>query len=99
MLPVVTEVAAEHRMYLPLVALLAADGRRVLAGVRRWAAHARTWTAPVVALVVVAALAIAGCTMLTRARNVQYQDEEGIWARHRREAARRTRGRSATSPC
>lgn len=79
-LPIVTEIAAEHRMYLPLVAILAAvvvgmwvAGRRLAP--RRFALDA--FAASALALAVVA---IAGCAMLTRARNLDYQSEERLWA-------------------
>jgi Tfp pilus assembly protein PilF len=78
-LPIVTEVAAEHRMYLPLAALLAAVAAGGWLAVRRVDGTARTWTPPAIALVVVAVAAVVACTTLTRARNVQYQDEEGLW--------------------
>jgi tetratricopeptide (TPR) repeat protein len=79
-LPIVTEVAAEHRMYLPLAALLSAMAVGCWLAARRWSGRGRTWTTPVAALVVVTTVAVAGLTALTRARNVQYQDAEGIWA-------------------
>jgi len=75
-LPIVTEIAAEHRMYLPLVAIIAS----VVVGA--WVLGQRTLPARPVAVagVVLAVAAIAGCTLLTRARNLDYQSEERIWA-------------------
>jgi Flp pilus assembly protein TadD len=81
-LPIVTEVAAEHRMYLPLAAvigLVVAFGflaaRRVLAQTGGAGATALRATG-----VMAAVLAIAGCVYLTRERNLDYQSDERIWA-------------------
>jgi tetratricopeptide (TPR) repeat protein len=81
-LPIVTEVAAEHRMYLPLAAVLALvvsggflAGRRVLATAGRSGAGVLR-----AAGLAAAVLAIAGCVYLTRERNLDYQSSERIWA-------------------
>jgi len=80
-LPIVTEIAAEHRMYLPLAAVVAlvvagayAAGRRAVAGAGGGGAMA--WSAAGVAA---AAIAIAGCVHLTRERNLDFQSDERIW--------------------
>jgi len=97
-LPIVTEIAAEHRMYLPLVAIIAAGvvgawvwGRRsfpphapedvssTAAGRGRRKPQPFRIDALAAAAVTLAVLAIAGCTLLTRARNLDYQSEERIW--------------------
>jgi len=86
-LPIVTEVAAEHRMYLPLLAILAA----IVAGTwhltRRWAG--RPWRIPALAAIVM--LAASGSTVLTRTRNLDYQDEERLWAQTVAERPRNSR--------
>jgi protein O-mannosyl-transferase len=64
--PVATETMAEHRMYLPLAAVVAL----VVVGIFRWAGRAAF---PV--CVAIAAL-LAG---LTWQRNETYRSEEGIW--------------------
>ena len=81
-LPIVTEVAAEHRMYLPLAAVIGLVvaggflvGRRVLAHTGGAGATALRATG-----VMAAVLAIAGCVHLTRERNLDYQSDERIWA-------------------
>jgi tetratricopeptide (TPR) repeat protein len=81
-LPIVTEVAAEHRMYLPLAAVIAlavtgayVAGRKVLAKTGGSGAHVLR-----AAGAAVAALAVAGCVYLTRERNLDYHSSERIWA-------------------
>jgi tetratricopeptide (TPR) repeat protein len=83
-LPIVTEVAAEHRMYLPLAAVISCI---VIAGwaglgvlLRRFTgnARARGRTAAAVGAVVVAAAVIA-CGLETRARNRDYSNDERLW--------------------
>lgn len=76
LLPIVTEVAAEHRMYLPLAALsaLAVAGAYLVA---LWASGSRARAA---AAVTIAALAAAGVLGVeTRARNRTYWSEEALW--------------------
>jgi Flp pilus assembly protein TadD len=83
-LPIVTEVAAEQRMYLPLAAVVACAvtgtylvGRRVLAPLAPGSStslRARAAFAATLTLVVVLALGTA-----TRARNRDYWSEETLW--------------------
>ena len=81
-LPIVTEVAAEHRMYLPLAAVIAVAVAGVYVAGRRVTGRTGGSGAQVlrVAGVAVAALAVAGCVYLTRARNLDYHSLERIWA-------------------
>ncbi|PTX97848.1 hypothetical protein DB354_06100 [Opitutus sp. ER46] len=65
--PVVTQTAAEHRMYLPLAAVVALV---VIAALRRWPRAAR-W--PLAALMLAAVAA-------TAARNQDYTSEASLWA-------------------
>ena len=82
-LPIVTEVAAEHRMYLPVAGIIALavlgifeGGRRVLAnkspGARRAAASAGIVAASAVVLLF---------TYMTYQRNFDYHDYDRIWSR------------------
>lgn len=79
-LPVVTEVAAEHRMYLPLAAVVLAvvlgvyEAGRVLR--RRGTGAGRV--SVVTAIVALAALSITFAEM-TRERNRDYWSDEGLW--------------------
>lgn len=73
-LPIVTEVAAEHRMYLPLAALIAA-----IVAALGYAIHRRGDRLPFAA----AALVVVTTVLLgteTRARNRVYADDETLWA-------------------
>jgi len=75
--PIVTELAAERRMYLPLIALVLVAGAGLLraAGVVAWVgigARVRALSAVAVALILTL-----GAT--TWARNRDYQDEVSIW--------------------
>ena len=83
-LPIVTEVAAEHRMYLPLAAVIALvaaavtlGGRvalaRLVPGLR---ARRRAGATAGAALVV---LAVAGYGTMTRARNLDYSSAVRLW--------------------
>jgi tetratricopeptide (TPR) repeat protein len=81
-LPIVTEVAAEHRMYLPLAAVLALvvtgayiGGRRLLG--RSGPSGSLLLSAAGICAI---ALAVAGCVHLTRERNLDYQSNERIWS-------------------
>jgi Tfp pilus assembly protein PilF len=98
-LPIVTEIAAEHRMYLPLAAIIGTVVVGSWVGIRRWfrpqaggrhppaasgrrSRHEAGWFGvdPLAAAVLtLAVLAIAGCALLTRARNLDYQSEERLW--------------------
>ena len=81
-LPIVTEVAAEHRMYLPLAAVLALVVTGVYLGGRRLLAGSGGSGSQVLraAGIGVAAIAVAGSTYLTRERNLDYQSNERIWS-------------------
>ena len=72
-LPIFTEIAAEHRMYLPLVVLVA------LIIVGGWVILSRTlpgaWIAGILLTVLLAAL-----STRTFLRNAEYQDPRLIWA-------------------
>ena len=80
-LPIVTEIAAEHRMYLPLAAIVAiiviglyAVASRAVGSSSR-AARQALWSAAVVS---VAAAAIA-LVLMTRHRNLDYVSQETLW--------------------
>lgn len=74
-LPVITEIAAEHRMYLPLAALLAMVIVGANAALNRWAVKPRGRQAAFwVALVVITAYA-----WTTNARNADYMSDEHMW--------------------
>ena len=72
-LPIFTEIAAEHRMYLPIMAPV------VLVVVGGWAVLARSragaWIAGLLLTILLAAL-----SARTFLRNAEYQDPESIWA-------------------
>lgn len=81
-LPIATEVAAEHRMYLPLAGVIAlvvlgafALGRRIGAILP---ARLSGILAP--AGLLIAAVVITLFTTMTRARNLDYQDYDRIWS-------------------
>jgi tetratricopeptide (TPR) repeat protein len=76
-LPIVTERIAEHRMYLPLAAVVLAAVIACAALLARLVAaeRARRWIAA--ALSAAAALAL---SLATRARNLDYRSEIGMWA-------------------
>ncbi len=83
-LPIVTEVAAEHRMYLPLAAVIAIVAVGVAIGGR--AALARVVPglrarrrAGAVAAAAAIALAVAGYGTMTRARNLDYSSGVRLW--------------------
>jgi Tfp pilus assembly protein PilF len=71
-LPIVTEVAAEHRMYLPLAAVVALVTALAFAIGRR--AHI-PWPVGAAAVGIAASI----LAMLTVARNADYTSEERIW--------------------
>jgi tetratricopeptide (TPR) repeat protein/uncharacterized membrane protein (DUF441 family) len=81
-LPIVTEVAAEHRMYLPLAAALALVVTGVYLGGRRLAGRSGPFASRLLSAagIVATAIAIAGCVHLTRERNLDYQSNERIWS-------------------
>ena len=77
-LPIVTEVAAEHRMYLPLAAVVIAVVAGVYLAMTRLAGR---WKPVVVGAAAVAVLVAAGVLgTVTRARNVVYASAESLWA-------------------
>ena len=76
-LPIVTEVAAEHRMYLPLAALVAAVVIGIHLGVTRFMGQTRA-AAGVAAVALIAAAGTLGA--VTFARNAVYASAEGLWA-------------------
>ncbi len=78
-LPIVTEVAAEHRMYLPAAGLLAALGVLAARGLRRLAhrigrPRALRWAAGLIV-----GAATAGLTYQTARTNKLYHDEIALW--------------------
>ncbi|MDH4196071.1 MAG: tetratricopeptide repeat protein, partial [Candidatus Aminicenantes bacterium] len=83
-LPIVTEVAIEHRMYLPLAAVVACIviggwvGVEALLGRLIGNARVRGRTALAIAAVVVGAVVVV-CGLGTRARNRDYSSEERLW--------------------
>ena len=77
-LPIVTEVAAEHRMYLPLAAVVAAIVMGAHLAVTRFMGH---WTRTTVGAAAIVLLIAAGALgAMTRARNAVYASAEGLWA-------------------
>jgi tetratricopeptide (TPR) repeat protein len=81
-LPIVTEIAAEHRMYLPLGAVIAVVVLGVYGAARRAAAGSTGpgFHALGAAGVAIAAMAIVGCVHLARQRNLDYHSDERIWS-------------------
>jgi tetratricopeptide (TPR) repeat protein len=82
LLPIPTEVAAEHRMYLPLAAVIALTVLAAFAVVRASAAHALNGRrAPQVRLGAALLLmaAFIGLASLTRVRNVDYSSAASLW--------------------
>jgi tetratricopeptide (TPR) repeat protein len=82
-LPIVTEIAAEHRMYLPLAPVVAtivigiygiALRRLALLPARHWARRA----APSVGLLAIGVIAVVFGVM-TRQRNLDYVSQEVLW--------------------
>jgi tetratricopeptide (TPR) repeat protein len=71
-LPIVTEVAAEHRMYLPLAAVISTIVVGAFVYLHRWRLP------PFVGLVTVAVIALA-LGSVTSARNLDYHDAETLW--------------------
>jgi Flp pilus assembly protein TadD len=83
-LPIVTEVAAEHRMYLPLAALVASFvvglWRVVDALVSRRDSGERSTRLPLIATTAVVVALMGPLAVATRARNRDYSSEERLWA-------------------
>jgi len=76
-LPIVSEIAAEHRMYLPLAGLVATivfGGAVVVRDGLRSQGMAARWLAPVVVAILVLTLGT-----LARARNRDYSNEGLLW--------------------
>jgi Flp pilus assembly protein TadD len=73
LLPIVTEVAAEHRMYVPLAAVI---GLIIIACVEA----GRRWRIPAFAGIVALSTAAGALGWLTYSRNADYASEERIWA-------------------
>jgi tetratricopeptide (TPR) repeat protein len=86
----IRDAACEHRMYLPLAAVMAGA---VLAGFwcwnRAWPAASGRWSG--CALAGAAILAVAGLGVLTVRRNAAYQDEVSFWEQTVRCAPRNAR--------
>lgn len=85
-LPIVTEVAAEHRMYLPLAAPVAllvvgcyALGARLLEGARFGDGRSRRCFGAALGLAATAAV-VAALGVATRERNRDYWSEQHLWA-------------------
>jgi Flp pilus assembly protein TadD len=77
-LPIVTEVAAEHRMYLPLAAVVAAVVLGAHLAVKRLMGY---WTRAAAGVAAVAMLIAAGSLgAATFERNAVYASAEGLWA-------------------
>jgi tetratricopeptide (TPR) repeat protein len=90
-IPVVTEVAAEHRMYLPLAAVVAT---LVVGAYRVWPRRL-----PRLVLLVAATGVVAVFAVLTDARNRDYADYERIWLDtiHKRPSNARARNNYASA--
>lgn len=82
-LPIITEVAAEQRMYLPLAAVVAVviigvflGGRALVARIGNARLRARL---AVAGSIILAAALVVGLGTETRARNRDYRSEDGLW--------------------
>jgi hypothetical protein len=80
-LPIPTEIAAEHRMYLPLAALVAIAVFTLFAVLRALIPESRERGAPRLAVPIMfgAILLFLGLASLTRARNGDYRSDESLW--------------------
>jgi tetratricopeptide (TPR) repeat protein len=76
-IPIATEVAAEHRMYLPLAAVISAIVIGIYVVLEKWLAR-RQILMQLVAAALIALLAIP-LAAETRARNRDYWSEEALW--------------------
>ncbi len=74
-IPIVTEVAAEHRMYLPLAAVVSATVGCGYVGLLRVKPKFATWTLTGAAIAAAIALGVQ-----TRDRNRVYGSEQQVWA-------------------
>ncbi len=79
-LPIVTEVAAEHRMYLPLAAIVALVVAGAFASLRRSAGTPRSMRMAMRGGAAAVALVVCVFLVMTRARNADYHGYERIWA-------------------
>ena len=78
--PIVTEVAAEQRMYLPLVAIIATVVAGLFWTLQKWrASDALMPTVIRVTAVALAVAVVAGLGSLTYARNLDYHSEERLY--------------------
>jgi tetratricopeptide (TPR) repeat protein/uncharacterized membrane protein len=101
-LPIVTEVAAEHRMYLPLAAIVSlviislVIISIVIIASLEWL---RRLALPRLAAPAAVATIVVACAALTIERNVQYKSFERIWLAtiHERPANARARNNYATA--
>lgn len=73
-LPIATQLAAEHRVYLPLAALTGAAALLAAHALRNTPRSVRVGLASTLTAALVLAL-----TLATRARNDDYRSEEGLW--------------------
>ncbi len=76
LLPIPTEVAAEHRMYLPLAAVIAVTLAGAFAIVPSRVPLSRRRTV----FAIVTLLLVIGAGALTRARNLDYTSDESLWS-------------------
>ena len=79
-LPIVTEVAAEHRMYLPLAAIVALVAAGAFAALRRSAGTTRPMRIAMRGGAAAVAVVVCVFLVMTRARNADYHGYERIWA-------------------
>ena len=79
-LPIVTEVAAEHRMYLPLASIVALVVGGAFASLRRAAGTPRSMRIAMRGGAAAVAVVVCAFLVMTRARNADYHGYERIWA-------------------
>ena len=79
-LPIVTEVAAEHRMYLPLAAIVTLAVAAAFAGLRRTAGTPRSGRAAMRAGTAAVAVVVGVFAVMTHARNADYHSYDRIWS-------------------
>jgi tetratricopeptide (TPR) repeat protein len=75
-LPIPTEIAAEHRMYLPLAAVIALTLAGTYGLASSWVAMARLR----IVVAIAAFLVFVQLGSLTRARNLDYLSDEALWS-------------------
>src|SRR5205085_771365 len=76
LLPIPTEIAAEHRMYLPLAAVIALT----LAGAFGLVSSRVPLAPRRIVFGIAALLVFSRAGDLTRARNLDYQSDEALWS-------------------